>query len=94
VCLLITLKFIHLLHYSYTLLNMKKIIGLLITAIGILIIGGYFAFTPNHAFNPADSTSGIDAHAGIVYGGFITFGIGMVIFISTLPYAGEKAKQS
>ncbi|WP_183559687.1 hypothetical protein [Mucilaginibacter sp. SP1R1] len=70
---------------------MKKILGLLITAIGILMIGGYFVFTPNHAFNPADSISGIDASAGLVYTGFITFGIGMVIFISTLPYAGAKS---
>lgn len=74
--------------------NMKKILGLLITAVGILIIAGYFIFTPNHAFNPADSISGVDASAGIVYGGFVTFGIGMVIFISSLPYAGEKAKNA
>ncbi|WP_429392864.1 hypothetical protein [Mucilaginibacter lappiensis] len=73
---------------------MKKTLGLLITAIGILIVGGYIAFTPNHAFNPADSVSGIDASAGIVYGGFVTFGIGMVIFISSLPYAGQKSKNA
>lgn len=92
--MLITLKFIHLLYCSYTYNNMKKTLGLLITAVGILVIAGYFIFTPNHAFNPADSISGIDASAGIVYGGFITFGIGMVLFISTLPYAGAKAKKA
>ena len=73
---------------------MKKTLGLLITAVGILIIAGYFIFTPNHAFNPADSISGVDASAGIVYGGFITFGVGMVTFISTLPYAGAKSKKA
>ena len=74
--------------------NMKRILGLLITTIGILLIGSFFIFTPNHAFNPADSVSGVQASAGIVYGGFITFGVGMVIFISTLPFAGEKSKNA
>ncbi|WPU91208.1 hypothetical protein SNE25_17975 [Mucilaginibacter sabulilitoris] len=73
---------------------MKRTIGLLITTIGILIVGGYIAFTPNHAYNPGDSVSGIDASAGIVYAGFITFGLGMVTFISSLPYAGEKSKNA
>ncbi|WP_143014051.1 hypothetical protein [Mucilaginibacter pineti] len=71
---------------------MKKILGLLITTIGILVVGGSFVFTPSHAFNAADSISGVNASAALAYGGFVTFGIGMVIFISTLPYEGEKSK--
>jgi hypothetical protein len=73
---------------------MKKILGLLITAVGILIIGGCLIFTPNHAFNPSDSISGIDASAGLMYGGFVTFGIGLVLYISTLPYSGQKTKNA
>ncbi|MDB5031255.1 hypothetical protein [Mucilaginibacter sp.] len=71
---------------------MKKTLGLVITAIGILIIAGAFIFTPEHALNPADSGSGISASAGLAYSGFIIFGIGIVLYISSLPYAGEKTK--
>jgi hypothetical protein len=69
---------------------MKKTLGLVITAIGILIIAGGFTFTPPHALNPGDSVNGINASALLVFGGFITFGIGIVLYISSLPYAGEK----
>ena len=83
--------FIYLPPYGFKTSNMK-ILGLLITTIGILIVGGSFVFTPSHAFNAADSISGVNASAGLAYVGFITFGVGMVLFISTLPYAGEKSK--
>ena len=69
---------------------MKKTLGLIITAIGILVIAGGFTLTPPHALNPADSENGIHASAMLVFGGFITFGIGIVLYISSLPYAGEK----
>jgi hypothetical protein len=69
---------------------MKKTLGLIITAIGILIVVGAFTFTPDHALNAADSGSGISASAGLTYAGFITFGIGIVVYISSLPLAGEK----
>ncbi|HTH82341.1 MAG TPA: hypothetical protein VL490_05380 [Mucilaginibacter sp.] len=69
---------------------MKKTLGLIITAVGILIVAGAFTLTPPHALNPADSISGINASAGLTYAGFITFGIGIVLYISSLPLAGEK----
>jgi hypothetical protein len=69
---------------------MKKTLGLVITAVGILIVVGAFSFTPPHALNPADSVNGINASAVLTYCGFITFGIGIVLYISSLPYAGEK----
>ncbi len=71
---------------------MKKTLGLIITIIGILIVAGAFTFTPVRALNPADSGSGLSASAGLSYAGFITFGIGIVLYISSLPYAGEKNK--
>jgi hypothetical protein len=73
---------------------MKKILGLAVTLIGILIIGGGFVLTPAHAYNPADSISGVNASAALVFSGFITFGAGLVIFISSQPYAGERNRQS
>lgn len=69
---------------------MKKTLGLIITLIGIVIVGGSFIFTPDHALNLADSNSGLSASAGLAYGGFIVFGIGIVLYISSLPLAGEK----
>ncbi|MDB5118451.1 MAG: hypothetical protein JWQ79_3943 [Mucilaginibacter sp.] len=69
---------------------MKKTLGLIITAIGILIVAGAFTFTPVHALNAGDSVNGIHASAALTYTGFITFGIGIVLYISSLPYAGEK----
>lgn len=69
---------------------MKKTLGLIITLIGIVIVAGSFVFTPDHALNLADSGSGLSASAGAAYGGFIVFGIGIVLYISSLPLAGEK----
>jgi hypothetical protein len=69
-----------------------KTLGLIITAIGILIVVGAFVLTPVHALNAGDSGNGISASAPLTYGGFITFGIGIVIYISSLPLAGEKTK--
>lgn len=79
-------------HYRFELLNMKKTLGLALTIIGILIIAGGFTFTPPHSLNPGDSVNGVAASAPLVFGGFITFGIGLVVFISSLPFAGEKTK--
>jgi len=72
---------------------MKKTLGLIITFIGIAIIVGAFFLTPDHALNAADSVNGINASAALAYGGFITFGIGVVIYVSTLPLASEKRRQ-
>lgn len=69
---------------------MKKTLGLIITAVGMLIIAYAFTFTPVRALNLADSGSGLSASAGLTYGGFIVFGIGIVLYISSLPLAGEK----
>jgi hypothetical protein len=69
---------------------MKKTLGLIITLAGILIIAGAFVLTPPHAVNAGDSVNGISASAPLAFGGFITFGIGIVLYISSLPYAGEK----
>lgn len=77
---------------AFEYLNMKKTLGLIITAIGILIIAGAFTLIPVHAVNAGDSVSGINAGAGLTYSGFIIFGIGIVLYISSLPYAGEKTK--
>jgi hypothetical protein len=71
---------------------MKKTLSLVLTAIGILIIAGSFTFTPSHALNAGDSNSGINASAMLAYGGFITFGVGIVLYISSLPFAGEKTR--
>ncbi|MEO8884693.1 MAG: hypothetical protein ABI367_01435 [Mucilaginibacter sp.] len=73
---------------------MKKTLGLIITLIGILIVGGAFVLTPDHALNAADSVNGIQASAALAYSGFITFGVGVVLYISSLPLAGEKRQQS
>jgi len=72
---------------------MKRTLGLIITLIGIAIVIGAFTLTPDHALNAADSGNGISASAPLTYGGFITFGIGIVTFISSLPLAGEKRQQ-
>jgi hypothetical protein len=69
---------------------MKKILSLLITFAGILIVAYGFIFTPAHSFNAVDSNSGVQASAGLVFGGLIIFGAGLIIYMSTLPYAGEK----
>jgi hypothetical protein len=69
---------------------MKKILGLAITFAGILAVAGGFIFTPKHTFNPADSVSGLDASAPLVFGGLVVFGIGLVIYMGTLPFAGER----
>jgi hypothetical protein len=71
---------------------MKKTLGLIITLIGILIVASAFVFTPDHALNAADSGNGISASAVLAFSGFITFGIGIVLYISSLPLAGEKSK--
>jgi|AraplaCL_Cvi_mCL_1032061.scaffolds.fasta_scaffold28220_2 hypothetical protein len=73
--------------------DMKRTLGLIITLVGILIVAGAFVLTPDHALNAADSGNGISASAPLAYGGFITFGIGIVLYISSLPLAGEKRQQ-
>ncbi|MDN3584166.1 hypothetical protein [Mucilaginibacter flavus] len=73
---------------------MKKILGLAVTFAGILAIAYGFIFTPKHTFNAADSVNGLDASAALVFAGFVTFGIGLVIFMGSLPYAGEKKAQA
>jgi len=59
---------------------MKKNIGLIIALLGILMVGYALAFTPNHSFNPVDSTSGIDASSPLFFSSIIIFGIGIVIY--------------
>jgi hypothetical protein len=76
--------------YSFQLFHMKKILSLLITFTGIIIVAGGFIFTPAHSFNAVDSNSGLSASAGLVFGGLIVFGGGLIWYMSTLPYAGEK----
>ncbi len=71
---------------------MKRTLGLCILILGILIIAGGFSLTPPHSLNPADSDNSIKANAGLVFGGFITFGIGVVLFVSTIPYAAERTR--
>ncbi|MCS3734740.1 hypothetical protein [Mucilaginibacter dorajii] len=73
---------------------MKKILGLAVTFAGILAVAYGFIFTPKHTFNAADSVSGLDASAALVFSGLIVFGIGLVIFMGTLPYAGEKKAEA
>ncbi|WP_448699456.1 hypothetical protein ACFGVR_20830 [Mucilaginibacter sp. AW1-3] len=72
---------------------MTKILSLLITFIGIAIVAGGFIFTPAHSFNAVDSNSGISASAGLVFGGLIVFGAGLIWYMSTTPFAGEKDKK-
>ena len=67
-----------------------KNLGLIITVVGLAIIAGCFFLTPPHALNPADSESGIDASAALTFGGFIVFGVGVVMYISSLPFANQK----
>jgi hypothetical protein len=69
-----------------------KFLGICIIAIGILTVAGSFILTPTHSFNAVDSNSGISASAGLVYGGLIVFGIGLVMYMTSVPYAGEKNK--
>jgi hypothetical protein len=69
---------------------MKRTLGLGVTAIGLLMIAGGFIFTPAHTLNPFDSASGTSSAPGLVYGGFIVFGIGLVIFTATIEYYGTK----
>jgi hypothetical protein len=69
---------------------MKKTLGLGITALGILMIVAGFLFTPAHTLNPFDSNNGTNSAPGLVYGGFIVFGIGLVIYTATIAYYGTK----
>jgi hypothetical protein len=71
---------------------MKRTLGLGITALGLLMIAVGFIFTPRHGFNALDSVNGIESAPGLVYGGFIVFGIGLVIFTATIAYYGTKTK--
>ncbi len=73
---------------------MKKTLGLAITVLGLLIIGGGFIFTASNHRSIFDSASSLNAAAGLVYGGFIVFGIGLILFASTIEFAGTKAKRS
>ncbi len=74
-------------------IDMKKTLGLIITFVGLAIIIGAFFLTPDHVLNAADSVNGIKASAPLAYGGFITFGVGVVLYVSALPLAGEKRRQ-
>lgn len=69
-----------------------KFLGICIIAIGILGVAAGFILTPKHSFNPVDSNSGLDAAAGQVYGCLVVFGIGLVLYMTSIPYAGEKNK--
>jgi len=71
---------------------MKKTLGLIITAIGLLTVAGAFTLTPPHSLNFGDSVSSVHASAALTFTGVVIFGIGIVLYISSLPYAGEKAK--
>lgn len=71
-----------------------KYLGLFITAVGILMVGGAFVLTPAHAYNPVDSDAGINAGAAIAYSGVIVFGIGIVMFLSTQPLAGVRKRDA
>ena len=55
-----------------------KILGLIVTFVGILTLAGSFILTPSHAFNAADSISGLDASAALAYGGVVVFGLGVI----------------
>lgn len=80
-------------HYSFESIYMKRTLGLGITALGILMIVGGFVFTPAHSLNPFDSNSGTDSASGLVYGGFIVFGIGLVIYSATIAYFGTAERE-
>ncbi len=67
-----------------------KSLGLVLTFVGLAIVAGCFFLTPPHELNPADSESGLKAAAAATYGGFIVFGVGIVMYISSLPFANEK----
>ena len=69
---------------------MKKNLGLLIALIGIVIAGGAMVFTPNHALNPADSNSGLDASATLFFSALIVFGAGVVIYANSLAPNSKK----
>ena len=71
-----------------------KFLGICIIAIGILTVAGSFILTPAHSFNPMDSNSGLSSSAGLVYGGLVVFGIGLVMYMTSVPFAGEKNEAS
>ena len=67
-----------------------KTLGLIITFVGLAIIAGCFFLTPPHSLNGADSENGIHASAALTFGGFIVFGVGVVMYISSLPFSNQK----
>lgn len=74
---------------------MKKILGLAIALIGILIAGGAMVFTPQHTLNLADSNNGTSASAALFFSALIVFGAGVVIYATSVPTNSEiqRAKQ-
>lgn len=72
---------------------MKRTLGLVITVLGLLIIAGGFIFTASPSHTPFDSASSTNAAAGLVYGGFIVFGIGLILYATTIEFAGTSTKR-
>lgn len=68
-----------------------KVLGLIIAALGLLIVAGAATLTPAHSFNVADSNNGISANAAIFFGGLIVFGAGVVTYASSLGKNPNKA---
>ena len=67
-----------------------KYLGILLVIVGVLAVAAGFILTPAHSFNPVDSNSGLQNAAGQVYGGLIVFGVGLVMYMTSVPYAGQK----
>jgi hypothetical protein len=72
---------------------MKKTLGLGITVLGLLMIAGGFIFTASNSRGIFDSASSLNSAAGLVYSGFIVFGIGLILFATTIEFAGTEAKR-
>jgi hypothetical protein len=70
---------------------MKKNLGLLIALAGILVVLYSLFFTPNHSFNPVDSNSGLDSSALMFFTAIIVFGIGVVIYASSIDNTKKGA---
>jgi len=67
-----------------------KFLGIILVIVGVLAVAAGFILTPAHSFNVVDSNSGLDTAAGQVYGGLIVFGVGLVLYMTSVPYAGQK----
>ncbi len=72
---------------------MKKTLGLGITVLGLLLIAGGFIFTASNHRSIFDSASSLNSAAGLVYSGFIVFGIGLIVFATTIEFAGTQARR-